>query len=95
MTRLVDDISKSKYAAALYPSTSMLTLLLGQTAQFDTDRSVVVIESRGDEIYFEFRDSAMRSNNWKRVVDHGEAYAVLIKLIQSKKWLVDYDKRNA
>jgi hypothetical protein len=62
MQKLVEQIAASKYASNLYASTSMHTLLIAQTAEFDTEKEVlrVSLDVEKGALVLDFQETASR-----------------------------------
>lgn len=92
MAKLVRDIVNSPYAIGLFPITSMHTLILGQTPEFEIERNTLRIELiEGNQVKLELNSSAIKSKNWSRIIDASEVFIALEKFLKSEKWFILYD----
>ncbi len=91
MAALVKVIMGSRYSIGLFPVTSMHTLVLGQTPEFEIERNTLNIElEKGNQIVLKLNSSAIKSKNWRRVVPASEAFSALETFLESEKWFVSY-----
>jgi hypothetical protein len=91
MSKLVKDIVNSRYSVGLFPVTSMHTLILGQTPEFEIERNTLSIElEKGNQVKLELNSSAIKSKNWRRVVPANAAFSALETFLESEKWFVSY-----
>jgi hypothetical protein len=91
MAALVKNIMSSRYSIGLFPVTSMHTLMLGQTPEFEIERNTLSIElEKGNKVKLELNSSAIKSKNWKRSVPANEAFSALGTFFETAKWFVSY-----
>ena len=95
MQKLVEQISVSKYANSLYASTSMHTLLIAQTAEFDSEKEVLRVsldvERGGLVLDFQETPSTLpKYRHWVRQCLPEEAFSRLEGFLTLKKWFVEY-----
>jgi hypothetical protein len=91
MADLVKNIMHSRCSIGLFPVTSMHTLILGQTPEFELERNTLSIElQKGNQVKFELNSSAIESKNWTRVIPANEAFSALETFLESEKWFVLY-----
>lgn len=88
MLSLVTRIASSLYGeGGLYGATSMHTLLLAQTPEFQFRTDVLAVEQRGDRLVFSFSESEYDPPAWTRICAQDEGFDVLEHfLLDLKKW---------
>jgi len=95
MREMVEQIASSKYANGLYPATSMTTLLIAQTAEFDWDGELIRIhlDAQHDVLIFDFQETSSdlpKYKHWIRHLPTEEGFSYLEKFLRLKKWVVEY-----
>ena len=95
MQNLVEQIAVSKYSDGLFGATSMHTLLIAQTPEFDWDREIlrVSLDVYSGELIFDLQE--LNSNHpkyqhWIRRCPPEEGYSRLETFLTLKKWFVEY-----
>ena len=95
MQNLVEQIAASKYSSGLFAATSMHTLLIAQTSEFDWDKEIlrVSLDVHSGELVFDFQET--RSNHpkyrhWIRRSPPEEGFSRLERFLALKKWFVEY-----
>ena len=92
MADLVRNIISSRYSTGLFPVTSMHTLILGQTPEFEIERNTLSIKlEKGNQVKLELNSSAIKSKNWRRIIPANEAFSALETFLESEKWFVLYN----
>jgi hypothetical protein len=95
MQKLVEQIASSKYASSLYASTSMHTLWIAQTAEFDAEKEVlrVSLDIKKGVLVFDFQETASalpKYQHWTRQCLPEEGFSRLEGFLRLKKWFVEY-----
>jgi hypothetical protein len=72
MQNLVEQISASRYAAGLFAATSMHTLLIAQTPEFDWDREIlrVSLDFRTGALVFDFQETGSNLPKYQHWIRH-------------------------
>lgn len=84
----IGQIIESKYCTGLYGATSLWTLMIAQTPEFQFVRNAIVVNEKLGVFTFEFVDSADDKKNWRRVVDEAHAFETFERLLISLKWFL-------
>jgi hypothetical protein len=97
MRELVERIMASPYRYGLHAITSMHTLIVANTSEFEWSFDVLRIdwEPEQDSFYFEFVEEPFVTTRWKRKVARAEGYATLERFVKRKRWFVEYREGNA
>jgi hypothetical protein len=95
MQNLVEQISASKYATGLSAATSVHTLLIAQTPEFDWDKEIlrVSLDIPTGELVFDFQEtgsSLPKYQHWIRHCPPEEGFSRLEGFLALKKWFVEY-----
>ena len=85
--RLVEWIQASEYAHGLFAITSLDTLIIGQSAEFDMWRNVVRIDERDDICTIQFCE--FLGSTSKRDIDGDRLIQTFSSLISSLKWFCE------
>lgn len=95
---LTKQLAKSPYAEDLFPITSMNTIIISQTPEFEMDREVLAIDYNFEKEYFtlEFRQQQFNQpydpnkRNWKRYCPPEMVYSVIVKFFRLQKWFTEF-----
>lgn len=95
MQHLVEQIAASKYSSGLFAATSMQTLLIAQTPEFDRDREVlrVSLDVYRGELVFDLQEvnsNHPKYKHWIRRCLPAEGFSRLERFLALKKWFVEY-----
>jgi hypothetical protein len=94
MQNLVEQIAASKYSSGLFAATSMHTLLIAQTPEFDWDKEILRVSlDDSDELVFDFRETSSdhpKYRHWIRRCPPEEGFSWLERFLALKKWFVEY-----
>jgi hypothetical protein len=95
MQNLVEQISASKYATGLFAATSMHTLLIAQTPEFDWDEEIlrVSLDVHTRALVFDFQETGSnlpKYQHWIRRCPPEEGFSRLERFLALKKWFVEY-----
>jgi hypothetical protein len=95
MWNLVEQIAASKYSSGLFAATSMQTLLIAQTPEFDWDKEIlrVSLDVHSGELVFDFQETGSnlpKYQHWIRRCPPEEGFSRLEKFLTLKKWFVEY-----
>lgn len=95
MQNLVEQISASKYATGFFATTSMHTLLIAQTPEFDWDKEVLSIslDLHAGALIFDFQETGSnppKYQHWIRRCPPEEGFSRLERFLALKKWFVEY-----
>jgi hypothetical protein len=84
----VVEVATSRYAATLFPATSMHTLLISQSAQFDRRKEVLEVEFRAGEqkFFFQYWESEGAKKRWSKECEGGAAFRTFERFLELKKW---------
>ncbi|HEX8692923.1 MAG TPA: hypothetical protein VF746_10915 [Longimicrobium sp.] len=97
MADLAERIAASEYAPGLFGATSMHTLLVAQTPEFERDAGVLrvepVVESTEPpklRLRFEFVEQPGVERRWTRECAPEEGFATFLRFLQLQRWFVEY-----
>jgi hypothetical protein len=97
MAELAEAIAGSRHGAELYASTSMHTLLVTQTPEFEWDEGVLRIEPVIEgppyhipSVRFEFAEAPHVRERWCHTYPSREAFAAFERFIERAHWFVEY-----
>ena len=95
MENLVEEIAVSKYSTGLFASTSMHTLLIAQTPEFDWEKEIlrVSLDILNGDLVFDFQETGSnlpKYQHWIRRCPPEEAFSRLERFLTLKKWFVEY-----
>jgi hypothetical protein len=95
MQNLVEQIAESKYSSGLFAATSMHTLLIAQTQEFDWDKEIlrVSLDVHSGELIFDFQETNSnhpKYQHWIRRCSPDEGFTRLERFLALKKWFVEY-----
>lgn len=95
MQNLVEQISASKYSTGLFAATSMHTLLIAQTPEFDWDKEIlrVSLDVHTGALVFDFQETGSdlpKYQHWIRRCPPEEGFSRLERFLTLKKWFVEY-----
>ena len=96
MQNLVEQIAASRYSAGLFAATSMHTLLIAQTPEFDWDKEIlrVSLDVHSNELVFDFQETNSnhpKYQHWIRRCPPEEGFSRLERFLTLKKWFVNYE----
>ena len=96
MADLAEAIASSPYHSGLHAITSMHTLVIGQSPEFEMGDCVLRIEPHTfaggaiTTIRFEYAESPLVRERWVRECTPGEAFGVLERFLARSHWFVEY-----
>jgi hypothetical protein len=95
MQNLVEQIAASKYSSGLFAATSMHTLLIAQTPEFEWDKEILRVSLDVDSgtLVFDFQETGStlpKYRHWVRRCPPEEGFSRLEKFLALKKWFVEY-----
>lgn len=95
MQNLVEQIAASKYSSGLFAATSMHTLLIAQTPEFDWDKEIlrVSLDVHSGELVFDLQEvnsNHPKYQHWIRRCSPEEGFTRLERFLALKKWFVEY-----
>lgn len=93
MLELVERIIASPYAGGLYATTSMHTLIVGQTPELGWNDHLLFVEPITDggaitRIRFDFIEYPGPTRHWSRECAPEDAFATLERFLQLQRWFV-------
>lgn len=97
MREFVERIVASPYRSGLHAITSMHTLVVANTPEFEWSFDVLRIdwEPKQDSFYFEFVEEPFVATCWKRKVGRLGGYATFERFVKRKGWFVEYREGSA
>jgi hypothetical protein len=95
MQNLVEQIAASKYSSGLFATTSMHTLLIAQTPEFDWDKEIlrVSLDVHSGVLVFDFQETGSKLpkyQHWIRRCSPEEGFSRLERFLMLKRWFVEY-----
>jgi hypothetical protein len=87
MARFVDWVRHSDFSDGLFAITSLDTLIIGQSSEFDMHRNVIRISETEDRFRLVFQEDNM--HNSERIVEESELNEAFRKLIVSLHWFAN------
>ena len=95
MAYLAETIASSRYGPHLYPVTSMHTIVIGQTPEFDWNDGVLRIEPMFEQdvivgVRFVYVESPSATGHWARDCRIDDAFGVLERFLARAHWFVEY-----
>lgn len=97
MREFVERIAASPFGSGLHAATSMHTLVVANTPEFEWGFDVLRIEwePEQDSFYFEYEEEPFVATRWKRRVGRLEGYATFERFVKRKGWFVEYREGSA
>jgi len=91
LLNLVEQIAGSDYARGLFASTSMASLMIAQTPEFDMEREVlfVRVDAETGGLIFDFQETASalpKYQHWIRRCSSEQGFSQLSEFVKLKKW---------
>jgi hypothetical protein len=92
MREFVARIIESPYVSGLHAITSMHTLVVANTPDFEWSFDVLRVdwEPQQDSFYFEFVEEPFVATRWRRKAARPDGYATFERFLRRKRWFVEY-----
>jgi hypothetical protein len=90
---LAKQLAKSSYAKDIYPITSMNTIIISQTPEFDMHREVLAIDYNFEKEYFtlKFREHLdPKKRSWTKYCPPEEVYSGVVHFFCLQKWFTEF-----
>ena len=88
MARFVEWLKNSEFADGLFATTSLDTLIIGQSPEFDMVRSVIRINEIDGKFLVVFKEGYARRSESVREFEEDDLIGAVRKLISSLRWFV-------
>ncbi len=89
MVSLVEAIASSPYAEGTFGTTSLATLCVGQTAEFDLDRNVLRVDFAKRQFVFRYIESSFKGTAWQKECGPDEGFSTFEHVVGRLKWFLD------
>ncbi|MDQ3567301.1 MAG: hypothetical protein M3397_04370 [Actinomycetota bacterium] len=86
MRQFVSQVAASKYAEAIFPKTSMHTLIVSQVAEFEWNREILKIDCSEQEFHFEYFEQPNVEQRWAKECCATEGFSAFERSLALKKW---------
>lgn len=88
---LAKQLAGSPYAKDIYPLTSMNTIIIAQTPEFDMQREVLAIDYDFEKEYFilNFRQGILKKS-WTKYCPLEEVYSGVVHFFRLQKWFAEF-----
>ena len=87
MARFVNWLRESDFAGGLFAISSLNRLVIGQSTEFDLNRSVIRVSETQGRFLLVFQEDAFHQS--ERVLNESELIGAFRKLIASLRWFPD------
>ncbi len=88
MLSLVNSIAASRYADGIFAVTSLSTLCVGQTPEFEMDRHCLRVDFKNDRFVFRYIESSFRGAAWQKECGRNEGFSTFEHVIGRLKWFI-------
>jgi len=86
MLGLVDEIAASRYAEGSYATSSMATLCVAQTAEFELDRNMLRVDFKRGRFTFRYLESPYKGTAWQKECGRDEGFSTFEHVVDRLKW---------
>jgi hypothetical protein len=88
MLRLVEQMTASDYATGIHATTSVSTLCIAQTAEFEFDKEMLRVYLRQGRFIFEYRESPYSINTWKKECENDQGFETFQHVVSQLGWFL-------
>jgi hypothetical protein len=89
MLNLVEEIACSRFADGVFAVTSMATLCIAQTREFEFDRNVLRVDFARGRFCFSYRESPYESKSWNKECGPDEGYSTFEHVVGRLRWFTN------
>ncbi len=89
MVRLVEEIAASRYVHGVYATTSMATLYIAQTPEFEMHQNTIRIDFEQERFIFTYSESPYINKTWKKECGRDEGFSTFEHMMSRLKWFLN------
>jgi hypothetical protein len=89
LLRLVEEIIASGYVHGIYATTSMATLCIAQTPEFEMNQNMLRVDFERGRFFFSYHESLRINKAWKKECGRDEGFSTFEHVMNRLKWFLD------
>ena len=89
LLRLIEQIAASPYSQGIYATTSMATLCIAQTSQFEMYQNTLRIDFEQERFVFSYRESPYINKAWNKECGRDEGFSTFEHIMRRLKWFLN------